>query len=363
MTKQEFFTKFFDALGNIPENERSQITDYYEELICDGLEQGLTEEECVAKFGSPEKAAEKFREEYVPENISSSDSQQVFYPEEPGIHTLDLTAENTHINAYESDNPYFQVLFTPNPEWESVETYCENGVWYFKHKKLKKLRFFLSAILEKHFKEITVLVPKNFDGSLLIKTTNAKISLSGCENLSKTRLVSSNCPIEVKDVKSSSCLLRTSNSRITMENVSGETLEAATCNSPVILNNVTFSVQTLGTANSGIRLTDVFGTSLSAATSNSGVHAQNCVFPSELSISSSNGGISIKDIVSDNITLETSNASITGEVIGDMREYSTLGKTSNSSCNIPTLSYPDQTKHFSATTSNGKINVIFVPKA
>ena len=142
MDKHEFLKRFFDALGNISENERNQISDYYEELICDGLEQGFTEEECVAKFGSPEEAAEKFREEYAPdivqETAHSADLQKVFSPEESGIHTLNLSAEGVNIVACESDTPYLKILFDPNPEFDIVKTYCENGVWHFIHKDTKK---------------------------------------------------------------------------------------------------------------------------------------------------------------------------------------------------------------------------------
>lgn len=360
MKKQEFLQEFFNELGAISENERQQITDYYEELICDGSEQGLTEEECVAKFGSPKEAAEKFKEEYVPESTALSDSNQVFCPQEAGIHTLDLSAENVHITASESDSPFFQIFFNPNPEYDSVESYCENGTWYFRHKKLKKLRFFLSVVLAKRFETITVNVPKNFIGSLIIKTSNAKITLSDAQNLKLTNLTSSNCPIEIKNIKSEHCQASTSNSRITMENISGDTLIAHTGNSPIIANHVLYTSQKLQTSNSSIRLTDTSGDTLDASTSNSGINAQNCTFPSNLTLCTSNGSISVNNIVSDNISLSTSNSSITGQVTGDMRQYATVGKTSNSSCNIPTLSYPDQTKHFSARTSNGRINVNFV---
>ena len=63
MNRYQFLQEFLDALGPLSEEEKQQISDYYEELICDGLEQGLSEEEVLARFGSPQDEARRFREE------------------------------------------------------------------------------------------------------------------------------------------------------------------------------------------------------------------------------------------------------------------------------------------------------------
>ena len=38
MNRYQFLQEFLDALGPLSEEEKQQISDYYEELICDGLE-------------------------------------------------------------------------------------------------------------------------------------------------------------------------------------------------------------------------------------------------------------------------------------------------------------------------------------
>ena len=78
-------------------------------------------------------------------------------------------------------------------------------------------------------------------------------------------------------------------------------------------------------------------------------------------MASSNGRLTLEGICAGQIDLSTSNASITGTVLGDMREYATRAGTSNGSCNIPNMCYPDQTKSLSAFTSNGKIQIDFQP--
>ena len=59
MNRYQFLQEFLDALGPLSEEEKQQISDYYEELICDGLEQGLSEEEVLARFGSPQDEARR----------------------------------------------------------------------------------------------------------------------------------------------------------------------------------------------------------------------------------------------------------------------------------------------------------------
>ena len=80
MKKNEFLEKLLAALEPLSEDERKQILDYCEELFCDGLEQGLSEEECVARFGSPEEAAAQFREEYSAQPSGSAPQRRRGFP-------------------------------------------------------------------------------------------------------------------------------------------------------------------------------------------------------------------------------------------------------------------------------------------
>ncbi|MBO4573422.1 MAG: DUF4097 family beta strand repeat protein [Clostridia bacterium] len=67
MTKREWFEKFETALDGIYADEKTRAKEYYEELFDDKIEQGVTEEDILSEFGSPEEVAKKIKEEAAPD--------------------------------------------------------------------------------------------------------------------------------------------------------------------------------------------------------------------------------------------------------------------------------------------------------
>lgn len=61
MNKQAFLDALWQALGDLPQDDVVQSLEYYEEMLDDSIEDGLTEEEAVALLGSPEEIAERIR--------------------------------------------------------------------------------------------------------------------------------------------------------------------------------------------------------------------------------------------------------------------------------------------------------------
>ena len=59
MTKIEFMDALAWQLKALPKKEKESSLAYYEEMIGDRMEDGLTEEEAVAAAGTPEEAAEE----------------------------------------------------------------------------------------------------------------------------------------------------------------------------------------------------------------------------------------------------------------------------------------------------------------
>jgi uncharacterized membrane protein len=57
MTKTEFKAELASRLSGIPLSERAKPLDYYDEIICDRIEDGMTEEEAVAALGDIDKIA------------------------------------------------------------------------------------------------------------------------------------------------------------------------------------------------------------------------------------------------------------------------------------------------------------------
>ena len=55
MTKQEFLTQLERRLSTLPERERDASIAYYDEILDDALEEGMTQQEAVASLGDIEQ--------------------------------------------------------------------------------------------------------------------------------------------------------------------------------------------------------------------------------------------------------------------------------------------------------------------
>ena len=64
MTKQEFLTRLRTRLGGLPREDVEERLSFYGEMIDDGMEDGLTEEEAVAKVGAVDGVASRIPEEF-----------------------------------------------------------------------------------------------------------------------------------------------------------------------------------------------------------------------------------------------------------------------------------------------------------
>lgn len=66
MNKTEFIDELYHLLNSLSKAERQQHLDYYEEMIADRMEDGLTEEEAVAALGRPADIAAQILGEIPP---------------------------------------------------------------------------------------------------------------------------------------------------------------------------------------------------------------------------------------------------------------------------------------------------------
>lgn len=354
MNRQQFLQEFLDALGPLSQEERQQISDYYEELICDGLEQGLSEEEILARFGSPKEEAVRFlAENPIPEPQQES---SLYFPT-GHINTLDLSAENVRIRIVTAEGIQPQVRFPANPDRDQVESRQEGETWYFRHTLRRKrlLNFF-------HFRadrsEITVLLPTNFDGNLFIRTKNAKISGEVLPSLTQLTAISSNASIRMEVLKAAECCLKTTNASIHLKDFDGNTLKVETSNASLNGESIRCQQQLWKTCNGSIKLTSMEASRLSAATSNGGIITNSCR-AEELTFTTSNASIAFDGASGSRLRFHTSNASITGTVCGNPDEYRIEARTSNGNCNLPNFWGANQAKLLSAITSNGRIHVDF----
>jgi len=65
MNKYEFLAKMSKSLENLPKDEIKERLDFYAEMIDDGIEEGLTEEEAVAKLGVTDEPVNQKKSEFT----------------------------------------------------------------------------------------------------------------------------------------------------------------------------------------------------------------------------------------------------------------------------------------------------------
>lgn len=72
MTKESFMQQLKNALKRIPEEERTDILQDYEEHFAFGLEEGKTEEEIASALGSPSQIAKELQANYHLEKVTTN---------------------------------------------------------------------------------------------------------------------------------------------------------------------------------------------------------------------------------------------------------------------------------------------------
>ena len=59
MNKQSFLTKLEKELNGLPQEDIRKSIEFYSEMICDGIEDGLSEDDAVSRIGSVEEVAKQ----------------------------------------------------------------------------------------------------------------------------------------------------------------------------------------------------------------------------------------------------------------------------------------------------------------
>ena len=74
MTKRKFLAKLESALSSLSAEERNRQLDYYEEMIDDMMEEGMSEEEAVSRLGSVQGVAAKILSTASPDMLKKNKS-------------------------------------------------------------------------------------------------------------------------------------------------------------------------------------------------------------------------------------------------------------------------------------------------
>ncbi|MCH4239569.1 MAG: DUF1700 domain-containing protein [Oscillospiraceae bacterium] len=323
MNKEEFLSELAAGLTNLNEQERQRVLDYYRELICDGVENGKSEETIIHDFGPLPDIIAQITSEYgaaTAKRPTAPGGQS--YEAQGEVGAIFVSAENNPIEIRQVPSNKVRVLYTPL-DIDNISVSEENGVFTFSQ-TVKHLTLLWFDLFHMTSRPIILEIPEAFHGNLTAQTSNSRITADCLHHLSTASLTSSNSRIVVTNSEFGSLQAKTSNSTIELLNCSGQ--------------------------------------SCSAKTSNSRIHAEGCSFPSQFLLHTSNASIHAENAASDNILLKSCNGPINATIVGDSRAYTIHSHTSNSHSNLPSdWSYPGQVKHLSAETSNAHIDIKFLP--
>lgn len=100
MTKIEFFNIIMNGLKDFPETKLQQIISYYENQFSIGTSYGKTESEIISKIGDPNLLVNKYRNDFLQNNISES------IPHDTSIYSIEHTNKNFYSNDNLKDDDY-----------------------------------------------------------------------------------------------------------------------------------------------------------------------------------------------------------------------------------------------------------------
>ena len=234
---------------------------------------------------------------------------------------------------------------------EPYEAAVQNGVLTLKkieENGFGKGRFHLSILSgvikigwTKPAPTVELELPPDALVDLLAHTSNASIRVGGMQAL---------CDVELK----------TSNSRIALENVTCKALEAHTSNGRLVLENVSSRKAFTGaTSNARIEGENLkSGGEMRLTTSNSRLNLDGASSASHMTLVTSNGSVQVSRLFpGGTLEMRTSNGSITGILPGRQSDWSIQSHTSNGRNSLPTQQPGN--KPLNVRTSNGSINLRF----
>lgn len=374
MTKQDYFEQLLDCLPAVTLEEQAQIYEYYNELICDGIEEGNTEADMLLRFGDPAVLAARLQEEWelseLPvsaEALSPTDSafhdpshvtydgEVCCYTSERHLTLTELFISECNLSVIPSPDPALHIYFPKDPErFTRISEHDGNLHVQCKPKKQNPFSFFFPYKPEEIRPEIPLkaaltLHAVSRNGSISIQNLaldetvleTANASLKARSLVTKhLELVTKNAPISLEDVIYTDAFLKSANSPLTLSSVNGASLHGETSNSKIIVTRTTASDLRLSTTNGKISVEDSVAASVSLQTSN--------------------GKINVGALKSKDISLTTSNGAIRGNILGNEKDYSISCHTSNGRCTPQTITRPDAPGKLTAHSSNASIQLAFL---
>lgn len=332
MERSEFISRLLAALDTLPPQDRSQLQQYYEEMIDDAVEWGQSEQEVLAGFGEPEQAAARILAEYraqpapqapaggeeEPEEEPQGPQTLVYGPSAP-VHAVELDVQNVPVQVEAADVDLPRVTYEGALEWDEVTVKEEGGV--FRLTQRRRFRLTLGFVFVFVRQRILLQLPRDYAGDIALLAADGAVKFSGPLALGAARVQVRNGAVRLEDVRASQMALTAKNGAVHLEEVACGALDVQA-------------------ANGAIR-------------------AEGCRADALLSLCSKNGAVNAHRVSASDVRLETANGAVRGELEGPRAAYTVEAHTVNGRCRVeggPGGAGPNRVR---ARSTNGRVEVLF----
>jgi len=345
MTKSEFLNRLSVKFAALDERERERFLSFYEEMIEDRMEDGISEAEAVGSEGDLDEIAREILQGTPHSGQTKTTMAEKSW--EAGTSTVKkvtVDAENIALKLSVSADDQVHFSYVENEQGVFTQRMTSDGEMILTYRSRDSVRRWFELFMSftsGNAAPILVKVPERFIGNVELKTRNARIECHHPGFQGDLTLSTSNGRLQVENLRQSGVLeMRTSNGRIYLEDIHADSLKAETNNGRMSLRDI-------------VCRRDAY-----CRTSNGRIEAV-VVRGDTVTLMTSNGGISITGCVGKKLTkISTSNASVTGTMPGAMRDYGIVSHTSNGSNTLPSK-LPGGETQLEVTTSNGSITLGF----
>ena len=235
-------------------------------------------------------------------------------------------------------------------DWDPYEAFVRDGIMILQRKEggyRGKGRFSFSMLggvikmgWDKSSPTVELALPPDALVDLTVQTSNASIKANGLNALCDVDLKTSNSRIALEDISCKALEARSSNARIVLEHVAGKQFIHCT------------------TSNGRIEAAKVkTGGDLLLTTSNGRIIAEKAEAKGEMRLGSSNSSIEVGHLSAAVLTLTTSNGGISGSLPGRQSDWAIQSRTSNGHNSLP--QEQQGPKPLTVRTSNGSIHLRF----
>ncbi len=360
MNKHEFMGRLWQKTGNLPASEREEIIGYFDEIIADKLDRGMTEEYIMNELGEPEQLVDEMlanmetdrrgNDNQRADNENYNDMrqqrrqpdpryiEQTFKPE--GIIEIRANDRNNGIKIEPSQDGLIHVKYFQVYEGE-YKLYLDNdGVLNIQYQDIRKNRGFFDFINNwgDARKSLLIYIPQGCAARISAHTTNGGVRAEQV-NPEVLELGSTNGGIHAEQIVCKKFSIHTTNGGLYTSGITAEEYNAHTTNGGVKIDNLNSSKAEIGSTNGKISIGKAY-----------------C--KETIRVGTSNGGIHFDEIDSYDVSFKSSCGGIHGRLVGKALDYSSDCETKNGSCNIRFIN-PQANRKLFARTNNASINIEF----